>query len=219
MLHLLCSKVLQSYRSLALCPSGSSRNADIPMFTCATSNFHGNEWFGNVSIKMECEGKEERTLYGQLCLLLKCSRKLEMGENVVRELCLVQMYEDIGLHINILLLSYEFQEWATPLDLFLSLIFSLKIYSFLDCVLPYFQALLLFVAKHGAPITCSKSSLCSFTPSLASLHSHYLKSFTSWMVKDIVIHSKTAFNVWVIKTFLEYFHDQCLPNLIKASQW
>ena len=69
MLTLFYLKVLQSYKSLALCPGESSRYADTPMFTRATFNFHGKEWFGNVSIKMECEGEEEKTSYGQLCLL------------------------------------------------------------------------------------------------------------------------------------------------------
>ena len=68
------------------------------MFIRATSNFHGKEWFGNVSIKMECEGEEEKTSYGQLSLLFRCSVKLEMGENIIKELCLVRMYEDFGLH-------------------------------------------------------------------------------------------------------------------------
>ena len=91
-------KVLQSYRSLALCPGESSRYADTPMFIRATTNFHGKEWFGNVSIKMECEGEEEKTSYGQLRLLFRCSMKLEMGKNISKELCLVRMYEEFGLH-------------------------------------------------------------------------------------------------------------------------
>ena len=89
MLHLLCLKVLQSYRSLALCPGRSSRSTDIAMFTHATFNFHKKEWFKNVSIKMECEGEGEKTPYGQLCLLFKCRMKLKMGKNITKELSLV----------------------------------------------------------------------------------------------------------------------------------
>ena len=76
MLTLFYLKVLQSYRSLAFCPGESSRYADISWFIRATSNFHQKECFGNVSIKMEYEGEEEKTLYGQLRLLYKCSMKL-----------------------------------------------------------------------------------------------------------------------------------------------
>ena len=47
---------------------------------------------------MECEGKEEKTSYARLRLLFRCSMKLEMGKNITKELCLVQMYEDFGLH-------------------------------------------------------------------------------------------------------------------------
>ena len=89
MLHLICSKVLQSYRSLALCPSGSSRYANTPMFTHATFNSRRKEWFGSVSIKMEHEGEEEKISYGQLHLLFKCTMKLEMGEHITKELYLV----------------------------------------------------------------------------------------------------------------------------------
>ena len=98
MLHLLCSKVLQSYRSLALCRGGSSRYANTPMFTHATSNFHGKEWFGNVSNQMEHEGEEKKTSYEQLHLLFKFNMKLEMGKNITKELCLVSMCEDVSLH-------------------------------------------------------------------------------------------------------------------------
>ena len=75
MLTLFYLKVLQSYRSLALYPGESSRYADTPMFTRVTSNFHRKKWFGNVSIKMECEGQEEKTSYGQLHLFFRCSMK------------------------------------------------------------------------------------------------------------------------------------------------
>lgn len=64
------------------------------MFTRATSSFHGKEWFGSVSIKMEGEGEEEETSYGQLRLLFKSNMKLRhQNTHITKELCLVRMYE------------------------------------------------------------------------------------------------------------------------------
>lgn len=69
------------------------------MFTRATSSFHGKEWCGSVSLKMEGEGEEERTSYGQLSLLFKCCMKLgQQHTNITKELCLVRMYEEREVH-------------------------------------------------------------------------------------------------------------------------
>jgi len=64
--------------------------------------FHGKEWFGSVSIKMEVEGKDEKTLYRQLRLLFKCYMKLgQEDSNITKELCLVHMYKELELHPNL----------------------------------------------------------------------------------------------------------------------
>lgn len=68
------------------------------MWTRATSNFRRKEWFGNVCVKMEHEGEEEKASYGHLCVVLKCNMKVERAENIRIEFCYVRKYEDIGLH-------------------------------------------------------------------------------------------------------------------------
>jgi hypothetical protein len=96
-------QILQIYRSIALCPGPSSRYEKIPLFTRATSNFHGKEWFGNISIKMESDNELERTSYGQLRLLFKCNLN-DGNSNISKELCdlcLVRMYEEIEIHERI----------------------------------------------------------------------------------------------------------------------
>ena len=70
------------------------------MFTCATSNFHGKEWFDNILIKMEFDNELKKTSYGQLCLLFKCNLN-DGNSNISKELCLVRMYEEIKVHDRI----------------------------------------------------------------------------------------------------------------------
>jgi len=62
---------------VALCPSTSSRYGDTLMFTCATSCFHGKEWFGSVSLKMESKGEKEKTSCRQPQLLFKSNMTKE----------------------------------------------------------------------------------------------------------------------------------------------
>lgn len=72
------------------------------MFTRATSSFHGKKWFGSVSIKMEGEGEEEKTSYGQLRLLFKSNMKLgQQNRYITKELCLVRMYEEQEVHATL----------------------------------------------------------------------------------------------------------------------
>ena len=53
-------KVLQSYRSLTLCPGESSRYADTLMFTRATSNFHGKNGLEKFLLKWNVKGRKKR---------------------------------------------------------------------------------------------------------------------------------------------------------------
>ena len=88
-------QILQVHRSIAICPSQNLRSGRTPMFARATSNFHGKEWFSNVSMKMEGDNEPERTSYGQLCLLFKTNMQEDGLQNVCKELCLVRMYEEV----------------------------------------------------------------------------------------------------------------------------
>jgi len=78
---------------VALCPSQDLRSEKSPMFARATSNFHGKEWFSNISMKMEGDNELERTCYGQLQLLFKSNMQEDGVRNVSKDLCLVRMYE------------------------------------------------------------------------------------------------------------------------------
>jgi len=83
--------------SMAICPRKNLRCKKTPMFAGATSNFHIKEWFSSISIKMEGDNELGRTSYRQLRLLFKCNMQEDGDRNVSKELCLVQMYEEVGI--------------------------------------------------------------------------------------------------------------------------
>lgn len=85
------AQTIQIYRSLALCPGTVPKYGNIPMFTRATPNFLGREWFGSVSI--QSQGDIETEYYGQLRLLFKCNMVGEQDETIIKELCFVRLYE------------------------------------------------------------------------------------------------------------------------------
>ena len=100
---------LQIFRSIAICPSQSIWHNKTPIFVRATPSFHGKEWYGNVTIKMEVGDEPERTSYGQLRLILKC--EMQHGRTkVMKELCLVHMYEEVGFDR---LVNCPILKWAT----------------------------------------------------------------------------------------------------------
>ena len=84
---------MQIYRSLALCPGVVPKYGDIPMFTRATPNFLGREWFGSVSIQSEDDVENE--YYAQLRLLFRCNMVGEHDETLSKDLCLIRLYDHV----------------------------------------------------------------------------------------------------------------------------
>jgi hypothetical protein len=97
MLVILCFQIIQIYRFLALCLGMVPKYGNIPMFTRLTPNFIGKEWFGSVSI--QSENDVESIYYGQLCLLFRCNMVGEQDETIVKEFCLVRLYENVQFNM------------------------------------------------------------------------------------------------------------------------
>jgi len=57
-------QILQVYRSIELCPNQNLRSEKTLMFAHVTSNFHGKEWFSNISMKVEGENEPRGHLMG-----------------------------------------------------------------------------------------------------------------------------------------------------------
>ena len=84
----------RNYRS-NLCPI--PRHVDSPMFTCTTSCSPGKEWIGNISVTMEDEMRwREHCMDNFTLLFFLCNMQRKNEDNIVKQICLMQMYERMG---------------------------------------------------------------------------------------------------------------------------
>jgi hypothetical protein len=94
-------QVLQVYGSLAIPSGNGARFGDWPMYARASHELHRKEWYSSIAIQMEDVGEEERTSYGQLRLLFRCSLLDVERNKVTKDLALVRMYHYVKFNTTV----------------------------------------------------------------------------------------------------------------------
>lgn len=82
------------HTALAVPPGFDTRSAKRAMYARATSSFFGQPWFSNVVIKAEAAGQPPQDWYAQVRLLLSCTIAKPGVKDELREMALVQYYQE-----------------------------------------------------------------------------------------------------------------------------
>jgi len=86
---------------LAVPPGDGTRFGDWPMYARASHEFHGKEWYSSVAIQMEDVGEEERTSYGQLRLLFRCTLLDAEKNKVIKDLAFARVYQYVRFNTTL----------------------------------------------------------------------------------------------------------------------
>ncbi|CAM6096622.1 unnamed protein product [Calypogeia fissa] len=105
-------EAMQLYNSIAVPAGEGDRFGDWPMYTRASRRFHGQPWFGYVSLQMEAAGSDPITWIGQLRLLFSCEVRDGEGKKVLKHLASVRLMQKLSRDAECNLLGCVKLKWV-----------------------------------------------------------------------------------------------------------